>query len=42
METLQDLMIYAKSCDNLWLLSKLTTLEFEIKLEIIEQTSKKR
>ena len=30
METLQDLMIYAKSCDNLWLLSKLEQLEQEI------------
>ena len=29
-ETLEDLIMYAKSCDNLWLLSKLQTLEEEI------------
>ena len=34
-ETLEFLEDYAKTCDNLWLLSKLDLLRDEIKIEII-------
>ena len=32
-ETLYDLIMYAESCDNLWLLNKLQTLKKEIQTE---------
>ena len=35
-ETLEFLEDYAKTCDNLWLLSKLDLLRDEIKIEIIK------
>ena len=35
-ETLEFLEDYAKTCDNLWLLSKLDLLRDEIKIEILK------